>query len=146
MTETAMQDLTEAPAENLIDLTELSQSLTGFDQIAIRQFFHERFDTLMEDPILFMRAMYFVHLTREAGAKASDAYRAAMNLPLGEVSKLFETTIDEDEEFGEPSAVEERDRQFAEFVIGTGLSYTLDQFMSLTIQQRAELITAANKR
>ena len=127
-----------------INLTELSQSVNGFDQIAIRARFHERFDTLAEDPMMLSRALYFVHLRRE-GTKDADAFQASMVLSMGDLTDLFESS-DDDEFEGDESGTEEADRQFAEFVMGTGLSYTVEQFRALTIAQRGAIVDAANKR
>jgi hypothetical protein len=128
-----------------INLSELSETLNGYDQIAIRTRFHERFDQLAEDPIMFARAMYFIHL-RRGGAKDAQAHEAAMRLPMKEVNELFETSTDTDEFEGDETATQERDKQFADFIVGTGISYTLDEYMALTISQRAAIIEAANRR
>lgn len=138
-----------APVEK-INLAELSQSLNGFDQIAIRSRFHERVDVLMDDSLFFTRAMYFIHLRRN-GAKDADAFQTAMNVPLSELTDLFVKPEDGDtEESGDAEAIAEaiadRDRDFGEFIMGTGLSYTVEQYTNLTIQQRAAIIEAANKR
>lgn len=40
----------------------------------------------------------------------------------------------------------EDDRAYANFLIGTGLSFTPDQYLGLTIGQRRAIIDEANKR
>lgn len=140
----------EEPQADKIDLTELSETLNGYDQIAIRSRFHERFDQLAEDPIMFARAMYFIHLRRqnhktEGKYKDAEAHEAAMSLPMKDVNELFETGDTGDDFEGDESAVAERDREYANFVIGSGLSFTVDQYMALTVQQRARIIEAANR-
>lgn len=147
----------EAPAEDApqgadkIDLQELSETLNGYDQIAIRSRFHERFDQLAEDPIMFARAMYFVHLRREnfkaeGKHKDAEAHEAAMKLPMKDVNELFESgDAADDFEGDDESVVAERDREYANFVVGSGLSFTVDQYMALTVQQRARIIEAANR-
>lgn len=138
------------PEAEKIDLQELSETLNGYDQIAIRSRFHERFDQLAEDPIMFARAMYFVHLRREnfeaeGKHKDAEAHEAAMKLPMKDINELFEAGDTGDAFEGDESATAERDRDFANFVVGSGLSYTLDQYMALTVQQRARIIEAANR-
>lgn len=142
---TVAEDVTTEDAEPKINLSELSQSVNGFDQIAIRTRFHERFDVLADDPMMLSRALYFVHRRRE-GVKDAEAFQEAMLLTMGDLTSKFEAAPDGDEFEGDESAVAERDRQYAEFVMGTGLSYTLDQYMALTIAQRAAIIEAANNR
>jgi len=69
-----------------IDASELANSFTGFDEIAIRQ----RFGASAEDlssTMLTRAVMFIIH--RRDGAKDSDAYRSAMNLTLGELGDLF---------------------------------------------------------
>jgi hypothetical protein len=137
-------DDAQEPEAEKIKLSDLSETLNGFDQIAIRSRFHERFDQLAEDPLMFARAMYFIHLTRQ-GVKHGEAFDTAMNLPMAQLNDLFDGDDDELDE-GDESAVAERDREFADFVIGTGIGYTLEEYMALTIQQRGRMIEAANRR
>ncbi len=138
-------------AAEKVDLTALSESLNGYDQVAIRARFRERFDQLAEDPMMFARAMYFIHLRREnhkAEGKYNDAeaHEKAMTLPMKAVNELFEAGDSDADAFeGNESATAERDRDFANFVIGSGLSYTLDQYMALTVSQRARIIEAVNR-
>lgn len=139
-----------APVAEKIDLQELSETLNGYDQIAIRSRFHERFDQLAEDPIMFARAMYFIHLRREnfkaeGKHKDGEAHEAAMTLPMKDINELFDAGDTADDFEGDESAVAERDREYANFVIGSGLSFTVDQYMALTVQQRARIIEAANR-
>jgi hypothetical protein len=128
-----------------IDLTGLSETLNGYDQIAIRARFRERFDQLAEDPMMFPRAMYFIHLRRN-GEKDAAAYEAAMTLPMKRLTELFDAATEDDELDGDETAVAERDREYGDFVVGTGLSFTVEQYMDLTVQQRARIIEAANRR
>jgi hypothetical protein len=142
MTDTTTDESVEVVSDK-IDLTELSRSITGFDQVAVRARFHDRLENLMDDGLMFMRVMYFVHLRRQ-GAKDADALNQAMALPLSELTDLFETG-DDGEEDSDSVAVEDRDREYAEFIIGTGLKYTMDEYLALTVQQRAYIIDAANR-
>lgn len=72
----------QVPAE------ELFESLTGFDEIAITKAFKVELFDLQEKPFLFMRAMAFI-LRRREGAKDAEAYQAAMEMTLGELTALF---------------------------------------------------------
>lgn len=138
-------DVVEPEEDTRPTVKALSESLNGFDQIAIRTRFHERFDQIAEDPIMFTRALYFVHLRRE-GMKDSDAFNGAMLLTFQELNEKFAKTDDVDEFEGDESAENERDRQYAEFIIGTGLNFTLEQYMELTVQQRMHIVEAAASR
>jgi hypothetical protein len=143
MTDTTTDESVEVVSDK-IDLTELSRSITGFDQVAVRTRFHDRLENLMDDGLMFMRVMYFVHLRRN-GAKDADAFNQCMAVPLSELTDLFDTGADGEEEDSESDAVQDRDREYAEFIIGTGLKYTMDEYLALTVQQRAYIIDAANK-
>lgn len=137
MTETT----TETP--ELLDADILAKSINGFEQIAIRQTFRERLDSLAGDGTMFMRALLFV-LEKRDGASDGDAFRNVMLLGLDDVVSRFkgdDAAPDEDDE----DAVAERDRQYAEFVTACRLSFTVDQYMDLTIGQRTALLEAAQR-
>ena len=136
-----MTETTEAPA--LLDPDGLSRSLSGFDQIAIRQTFRERLDQLAADGTMFMRALLFV-LERREGMADPDAFRLVMNLPLEDVVSRFKG--DGDGEPEDEDAIAERDRAYANFVVGTRLSFTVQQYMELTLGQREAIIAEANGR
>lgn len=134
--------MNETEARELLDADALSKSINGFDQIAIRQMFRERLDQLAADSTMFMRALLFV-LAKRDGANDGDAYRSVMLLPLDEVVDRFK-----DGATGEPEdedAVAERDRQYADFVTACRLSFTVDQYMSLTLGQKNALLDAAQR-
>lgn len=132
---------TEAP--ELLDADAVAKSINGFDQIAIRQAFRERLDQLAADSTMFMRALLFV-LERRGGSSDSDAFRAVMNLPLDDVVERFADATDAGEPEDE-SAIAERDRQYAEFVTACRLSFTVSQYMDLTIGQKTALLDAARQ-
>lgn len=139
------------PEADKINLALVSETLNGYDQVALRARFHERFDQLAEDPMMFARAMYFVHLRREShaaglGFRDKDNFEAAMSLPLKDIQELFDNGDDDETPELDPEAVNELNRDYANFVIGTGLSFTLDQYQELTVLQRSALIEAANNR
>lgn len=123
-----------------LDPQSLARSVDGFEKIAIRQLFRQRFDELAADGAMFMRALLFVIHKRD-GQADPDAFRNSMLLPLGAVVARFA-----DESAEDADAVAERDRAYANFVVGTGLSFTVDQFMALTVGQRQAIFDEANAR
>lgn len=127
----------------LLDPDVVSRSIDGFEQIAIRQTFRERLDQLAADGTMFMRALLFV-VAKRAGMNDGDAYRNVMLLPLDEVVGRFKSDGEPDED--DEDAIAERDRAYANFVVGTRLSFTVDQYMALTIGQRDAIIAEANGR
>lgn len=133
----------ENETAELLNADEVSKSLNGFDQIAIRQMFRERVDQVAADTAMFLRALLFV-LERRSGANDSDAFRIAMNLPLNEVYDKFADVTSTSEPEDE-SAIAERDRQYAEFVTACRLSFTVSQYMDLTIGQKTALLDAAQR-
>ncbi|MDF1705067.1 MAG: hypothetical protein P1U38_09860 [Aeromicrobium sp.] len=69
--------------------TEVMESLTGFDEIAIAQQFGSEVLVLGKDrQTAFMRAMVFIDL-RRAGSSDAEARQDAMSLPLKEVNEYF---------------------------------------------------------
>jgi hypothetical protein len=74
---------------------ELADSLTGFDEIAIRKAFGATFASLSPnekgeggDVFQFLRALVFVHRKRE-GDNDITAFNAAQGLTTGEVNSYF---------------------------------------------------------
>lgn len=79
--------------------SDVISSFTGFDEIAIENLFRRSFATMGEST-LALRAAEFV-VQRRAGLKDGDAYKAAMNMPFGDLTALY---ADEDgEDQGEAS-------------------------------------------
>ncbi len=132
--------------DDLIDADVLAKSIDGFEQLAIRRHFREKLETLADDSTMFMRALLFVLERRDRGGKGdAEAYEAVMRLSLETVVGRFkpeDEALDEQDE----DAVAQRDREFGEFVVATGLSYTVEQFMALTIGQRGAVLDAAERR
>lgn len=122
-----------------INLQDMSESLNGFDEIAIRQRFRMGISDMQNDAFTYMRALWFVHVRRTDGLKDPEAYNAAMDLSIKELGERFDLSgsVADAEE---PSVVKERDELFANFVVGTGLSYTFTEYMTLTVQQREAII------
>lgn len=140
MTETTTET-TETP--ELLDADVVAKSINGFEQIAIRNVFREKLDQVAADGTMFMRALLFV-LAKRDGAGDGDAFRTVMLLPLDEVVGRFkgdDAAPDDDDE----DAVAERDRQYADFVTACRLSFTVDQYMALTIGQKTALLDAAQR-
>lgn len=135
--------MNETETPDLLDADAVAKSINGFDQIAIRQVFRERLDQLASDSTMFMRALLFV-LERRGGRSDPDAFRDVMTMPLDDVVERFaDAGSDTDPE--DESAVAERDRQYAEFVTACRLSFTVAQYMDLTIGQKTALLEAARQ-
>lgn len=84
--------------------TDFFESLTGFDEIAIAQRFgHTVTDLASSQATMFTRALVFVAQRRD-GATDDDAYNAAMNMPMKDVSTFF--AQNEEEEAGKALEVE----------------------------------------
>jgi hypothetical protein len=134
------EDTTEDAAAGL-DMDELASSLNGFDQIAVKKAFGQSVAELGQgDATMFMHALYFVHLRRRGTADAA-ARSESLSTSLKELTELFGGAGPK----LDPTAEEDRDREWAEFVIGSGLAFTVNQFMELTINQRAQAIKAADR-
>jgi hypothetical protein len=100
MTTTASEPTTGPVTD--ITVTEMVESLTGFDEIAIAKHFDglDPYTDAQTKPILISRALVFVHLRRgnEQRARLSDidAHTAAMTMPMGEVTTYFADGEDDD--------------------------------------------------
>lgn len=138
MTET----LAFQPPEEKINVEEFSRSLNGFDDVAISGAFGKRF-AHMED-FETGRALLFIWLKREHGMKDKDARQAAMAATVGNLEDYF--SFGNGAEALTESEQAERDREYGEFVIGAGVSFTWEQYASLTAGQRSAIIEAANNR
>lgn len=131
--------MTEEPAgTDRIVLEETLMSINGFEEIAISKAFGERLARMHET--MACRAALFV-LDIRAGQKPKDAYHSAMLLTLGDI----ESRINVGDETLDQSEQEERDREYAMFVVGIGVSFMPDQYRQLTAGQRAAMIEAAQK-
>lgn len=75
------------------------ESLTGFDEIAIGNYFRGDFAEVMNSS-KSTRALIFIMKKRE-GMTDPDAFQFAMNLPYGVAGKFFRSTEDEVMEPGE---------------------------------------------
>lgn len=72
-----------------ITASEMVQSLTGFEELAIER--HMAVDPYADaerKPMAVMRALVFVLRKRE-GLKDADAREAAMSMPMGDLQNLF---------------------------------------------------------
>lgn len=74
---------------------ELADSITGFDEIAIKKAFGAAFATMgapeTGDPFQFLRSLIFVHCRRE-GSNDITAYNTAQGLTTAEVNDYFAET------------------------------------------------------
>lgn len=90
-----------------INASEMVQSLTGFEEIAVEK--HMGIDVYMDGetkPIKVLRAMVFVLKTRD-GMDPKSAKQIAQEMPMGEVQDMFEDEIEEDPE--DPISVSGKD-------------------------------------
>lgn len=79
-------------------MTEVTESLTGFDEIAIEQAFGAGIADLLDSKATTAaRALLFV-LRRRAGMKDNEARKAVMEMRLGDVQDEFDTAGDEDDD------------------------------------------------
>lgn len=80
----------------------VSESLTGFDEIAIKQHFGATIRGLtQDDPTQYLRALVFV-LERRAGKKDPEAYHVAQSMSLIEVKDRLPMAADDaDADFDE---------------------------------------------
>jgi hypothetical protein len=87
-------------ANTTLTFDEMLDSITGYDEIGIKQISGQPFALLLQaDPIHGTRCAIAVHLMREAkqdGPKAlKEHYATAMKLPMGEVRAYFEQPVEE---------------------------------------------------
>lgn len=79
-------------------LEEVAESLTGFDEIAIKTHFGFHVADETAPPTMYARALIFVHQTRQ-GLKTQAAKDAALGMTLKDVGEYFaddeEVTPDE---------------------------------------------------
>ncbi len=69
--------------------TEVGDSLTGFDEIAIEKHLgYDIYAVVGVQPAKYRRALIFVHL-RQQGTSDVDAKKAALNLPIGAAWDYF---------------------------------------------------------
>lgn len=78
-------------------IEETTDSLTGYDEIAIAKHFGDGkpwTDLAESDPLMFARSLIFVVFSREDGVKVADAKDRAMKLRVKDVQEFF---ADDDE-------------------------------------------------
>jgi hypothetical protein len=99
----------------------------GFDEIAIKRL---RFLAPLGELEggLIARALLFI-AEKRSGMSDADAFKAVMEMTLGQVEERFE----EAEARPGKSPEDDWDGRWANFVIGTGLAFTPEQFMALTV-------------
>lgn len=130
---------------DLLDAEAIAESLTGFDEIAIEQWFKVPFSKVATDDLKLLRSLYFIHLRRAEGATDKAAWRSAMEMKLGELQGKFaegDDGADPDDE----QARGERDRAYAEFVMVSGVPYTVEEYNGLTAAQKNAVYEVARKR
>jgi hypothetical protein len=129
---------------DLLDSEAMFRGLNGFEQLAIEQHFRTRIAALADDAFMLMRALLFVAARRD-GMNDGDAFRNTMLLPLDDVTGRFEQPDQGDDPDADPTLREQQDREYADFVVGVGLSFMPDQFRALTIGERGALLAAARR-
>lgn len=129
----------------LYDAEKLFRSLDGFECIALEQLFRTKLKALADDELVLMRAL-LVAVEKRAGMRDVDAFRKVMRLTLEQVTEQFERPADDAVE-GEqdPDLQAQRDAEYADFVVGVGVSFMPDQYNRLTVGQRIALKDAALK-
>lgn len=84
--------------------TEATESLTGFDEIAIKQRFGTPVGLLgQQDPTQYMRALAFV-IYRRDGKPDAEAYQMAQDARIGDLNDMFASPKKKDDpesDFGE---------------------------------------------
>lgn len=97
-TDTAREVRPDRPA-----VEDILGSLSGWDELAIRQFFGARWSEMVqEDASMLTRAMVFTIERRKEGVEDGAAYRHAMGLTLDQINEMFS---DEDPEAAVKAAV-----------------------------------------
>lgn len=87
--------MTNAPATSDLDLADLLNSLTGYEEIAVEQKFGaDPYTLLTTNVIKCMRAGAMIVHKRQ-GLKDGDAYKAAMSLTSKELDAFFPDSEDE---------------------------------------------------
>lgn len=82
-------DEPQVPEPNRYDSGDVANSLTGFDELAIKKAFGAELEQLMETGSTFLRALAFA-VFRHEGQSDKDAYAAVMGMRLGDVNAMFE--------------------------------------------------------
>lgn len=79
-------------------IQEMAESLTGYDELAIKKEFRLTVSALVNDgdTIASMRAYVFVHQRRQ-GLKDSEAYAAAMEMRQADILAYFSAGDDDEE-------------------------------------------------
>lgn len=75
-----------------ITTEEMFESLTGFEEIAIRKHFNVETNVAAfaeTDPLMLLRALVFVHLCR-GGARPNEARTEALGLTIKQATAYFE--------------------------------------------------------
>ena len=114
-----------------VDFEEVMRSINGFDEIAVSQYFGRR-PAKMEDTEA-ARAVLFVALRRR---KMNDkaAFKYVMEVGLSALEDHF--LMPDAAGVVSESEQAERDQEYAQFLVVTGLAFTPDQFLGLTAGQK----------
>lgn len=84
-------------------INEAIESMTGFDEIAVKQKFDAPLDGLLQsDRLQGLRALVFVGFRRDDGMKDDQAFHRAQELSIKEVNDWFFKKDGEQADFVEP--------------------------------------------
>ena len=75
-------------------MTDVVNTLTGYDEIAIAQAFGKDFTVLLDHPTTMGRALVFV-LERRGGLGDGAAKKAALDMPLGVLNDYFADEVED---------------------------------------------------
>ncbi len=85
--------------EEKFSLVDEIRSLTGYEELKIDERFGHPIGDLLDVSLNRAgRAVLFIHGVR-AGKKAGEAYKATMDLTIGDVSRLFQTDDEDEDDF-----------------------------------------------
>jgi hypothetical protein len=100
---------------------EMSESVTGFDEIAVEKIMGMDMYTEAEaKPVLLLRSLVFIHI-RRSGISDPDARKQVMEMPLGDVNDYF-ASKEEDVDPDEPDSESGKDESVPETEPSTSLT------------------------
>lgn len=128
MSDTLPQDMT---AKDLL------YGANGFDDIATKKAFSFGVKDAPDGASSLRVALFLQH--RRNGANDTDAYQQAMTATFGDLMERFSADTTDDDLDRDPYGGDEITpiREWARFILATGYSVTLPEFLMLTFEQRA---------
>lgn len=80
---------TQSTHSSDMTLEEITESLTGFDEIAIEKHAGEELLSMQNRPTRMVRALVGIDLMRKREISYPEAYKVAMGMPMKEVMEYF---------------------------------------------------------